>query len=71
VLTSVARKLLFSVAAFGVKYIGPLNVACRDVSRQRLSKYVPAAMGTHAAVEMLLEAVLSTRSVQRGYEEYK
>jgi hypothetical protein len=39
------------------------------VSRQRLCKHVPAATDTHAAIEILLETVFSTRSVQRGYEE--
>jgi hypothetical protein len=39
------------------------------VSRQRLGKYVPAAMGTHATIEALLETVFSTLSVQRGYKE--
>jgi hypothetical protein len=39
------------------------------VSRQRLGKHVPAATGTHATIEVLLETVFSTRSVQRGYKE--
>jgi hypothetical protein len=36
-------------------------VACRDVSRQRLSKHVPAARDTHARIEVLLEMVFCTR----------
>jgi hypothetical protein len=39
------------------------------VSRQRLRKHVPAATDTHATIEVLLEIVFSTRSVQKGYEE--
>jgi hypothetical protein len=39
------------------------------VSRQRLGKYVPAATNTHTIIEVRLETVLSTRSVQRGYKE--
>jgi hypothetical protein len=39
------------------------------VSRQRLGKHVPAAMDTHATVEVLLETVFSTRSVQKSYKE--
>jgi hypothetical protein len=38
-------------------------------SRQRLVKHVPSAADTHATIELLLETVFSTRSVQRGYEE--
>jgi hypothetical protein len=37
------------------------------VSRQRLSKRVPAATDTHATIEVLLNMVFSTRSMQRGY----
>jgi hypothetical protein len=36
---------------------------------QRIAKQVPAAMDTHARVELLLEKVFSTRSVQRDYKE--
>jgi hypothetical protein len=36
------------------------------VCRQRLGKHVPAATDT---IEILLETVFSTRSVQRGYKE--
>jgi hypothetical protein len=39
-------------------------VACRAVSRQRLGKRVPAAMDTHATIEVLLEAVFSTRPLR-------
>jgi hypothetical protein len=35
------------------------------VSRQRLCKHVPAATDTHSTVEVLLETLFSTRSVQR------
>jgi hypothetical protein len=41
----------------------------RDVSRQRLGKHVPAATETHGIIEVLLEKVSSTRSVQRSYKE--
>jgi hypothetical protein len=34
------------------------------VSRQRLGKHVAAATDTHAAIEVLLETVLSTRSAK-------
>jgi hypothetical protein len=37
------------------------------VSRQRLGKNVPATTDTHVTIEVLLETVFSTRSVQRGY----
>jgi hypothetical protein len=46
-----------------------MNVACRAVSRQRLGKHVPAATDTHATIEVLLEIVFPTRSMQRGYKE--
>jgi hypothetical protein len=39
------------------------------VSRQRLSKHVPTAMDAHTTIEVLLETVFSTRSVQRDYKE--
>jgi hypothetical protein len=38
------------------------------ISKQRLGKHVPAATDTHA-IEVLLETVVSTQSVQRGYKE--
>jgi hypothetical protein len=41
------------------------------VSRQQLGKHVPAATDTHATIEVLLETVFSTRSVQRGFKEDK
>jgi hypothetical protein len=37
--------------------------------RQRPGKQVPAAKGTHATIEVLLEAMFSIRSVQTGYKE--
>jgi hypothetical protein len=43
--------------------------ACRAVSRQRFSKHVPAAMNMYATMEVLLEAVFSAQSMQRGYKE--
>jgi hypothetical protein len=46
------------------------TVTRRTASRQRLGKHVPAATNTHATIEVLLETVFSTRSVQRGYKEY-
>jgi hypothetical protein len=42
------------------------TVACRSVSKQRLSKHIPSVTGTHATIEVLLETVFSTRSEQRG-----
>jgi hypothetical protein len=39
-------------------------VVCRAVSRQRLSKHIPAATDAHATIEGLLETVFSTWSVQ-------
>jgi hypothetical protein len=39
------------------------------VSIQRLGKQVPAAMDTHVTIEVLLEILFSTRSVQRRYKE--
>jgi hypothetical protein len=38
-------------------------------SRKRLGNHVPAATDTHATIEVLLEKVFFTRSVQRGYKE--
>jgi hypothetical protein len=43
-------------------------VACRAVCRQRLGKHVPTATDTHGTIEVLLETVFSTRSVQRDYK---
>jgi hypothetical protein len=37
------------------------------VSRQRLCIHVPAATDTYATIEVMLETMFSTRSVQRGY----
>jgi hypothetical protein len=39
------------------------------VSRQRIGKHVPATTNTHAIVELLLETVFSTQSMQMGYKE--
>jgi hypothetical protein len=44
-------------------------VACRTVSRQWLAKQVPAATDTHSTIEVLLETVFSSQSVQRRYKE--
>jgi hypothetical protein len=44
-------------------------VACRAVSRQGLGKHVPPVADTHAAIEILLEAVFYTRSVQGDCKE--
>jgi hypothetical protein len=41
----------------------------QPVSRQWIGKHVPAATNTHGNIELLLEMVFSTRSVQRGYKE--
>jgi hypothetical protein len=41
----------------------------QPVSRQRIGKHVPAAMNTYTKIELLLETVFPTRSVQSGYEE--
>jgi DNA-binding Lrp family transcriptional regulator len=43
----------------------------RDVSRQRLGKHVPAVTDTRATIEVLLEIMFYTWSVQRGYKEDK
>jgi hypothetical protein len=40
------------------------------VSRQWIGKHVPAATNTHATIELLLETVFPTWSVQMGYKEY-
>jgi hypothetical protein len=41
----------------------------RVVSKKRLGKHVPTATDTHATIEVRLETVFSTRSVQRSYKE--
>jgi hypothetical protein len=38
------------------------------VSRQRFGEHVPAAADEHATIQVLLETVFYTRSVQRGYK---
>jgi hypothetical protein len=45
------------------------NGVIQRVSRQRIGKHVPAATNTNTTIELLLETVFSTRSVQSGYEE--
>jgi hypothetical protein len=45
------------------------NVVCRAAARQRLGKHVPAEANTHTTIEVLLQTVFSTLSVQRGYKE--
>jgi hypothetical protein len=44
-------------------------VACRAVYRRRVGKHVPAATDMHAIIEVMLETVFSSRSVQRGYKK--
>jgi hypothetical protein len=46
-----------------------IAVAVKPVSRQWIGKHVPAATTTHTTVELLLETVFSTRSVQSAYNE--
>jgi hypothetical protein len=41
----------------------------QPVSRQRIGKHVPAATNTHTTIQLLLDTVFSTRSVQMGYNE--
>jgi hypothetical protein len=41
----------------------------QPVCRQRIDEHVPAAANTHATIELLLERVHSTRSLQRDYKE--
>jgi hypothetical protein len=43
------------------------NDFMQPVSRQQIGKHVPAATNTHRRIELLLETVFSTRSVQSGY----
>jgi hypothetical protein len=45
------------------------NGAMQTVSRQQIVKHVPAATNTHTTIELLLEAMFSTRSAQSGYKE--
>jgi predicted nucleic acid-binding protein len=44
-------------------------VAMEPVSRQRIDKHLPAVTNTHKIVELFLETVLSTRSVQSVYKK--
>jgi hypothetical protein len=47
-----------------------LWVTTIKLARQRLSKHVPAAMNTHAAIRELLDSVFSVRSVSyQGLDE--
>jgi hypothetical protein len=41
----------------------------QPVSRQRIGKHVPAATNTTTTLELMLETMLSTQSVQSGYKE--
>jgi hypothetical protein len=41
----------------------------QPVSRRWIGKHVPAATNTNTILELLLETVFSTRSVQWGYKE--
>jgi hypothetical protein len=41
----------------------------QPVSRQRIGKHVPTETDTNTTIELLLETVFSTRSLQRGYKE--
>jgi hypothetical protein len=45
------------------------NGVAQPISKQRIAEYVPAATTTHATIEVLLETVFSTWSVQRGDKE--
>jgi hypothetical protein len=45
-----------------------ISKCTKAVSRQRLSKDVPAATDTNETIEVLLETVFSALSVQRGYK---
>jgi hypothetical protein len=45
------------------------NGVMQPVSRQRISKHVPAAMNMNAAIELLLVTVFSTWFMQSGYKE--
>jgi hypothetical protein len=39
------------------------------ISRQRLGKHVFSATDTHTTIEVLLETMFSTQSVEMGYKE--
>jgi hypothetical protein len=41
----------------------------QPVSKQRIGKHVSAATNTQVTIELLLETVISTPSLQRGYKE--
>jgi hypothetical protein len=41
----------------------------QPISRQLIDKHVPMATNTHATIQLLLEAVFSTHSMQRCYKE--
>jgi hypothetical protein len=45
------------------------TVECGAVSRQRLGKHIPTAIGTQATIKVLLETMSSTRSVENDYKE--
>jgi hypothetical protein len=59
-----------------VKHVQPLlcnrrlnNGEPLPVSRQRIGKHLPVKTNTYKTVELLLETVFSTQSVQIGYKE--
>jgi hypothetical protein len=41
----------------------------QPISRQRIGKHVPIATNTNKTMELMLETVFPTRSVQSGYKE--
>jgi hypothetical protein len=46
-----------------------MNLKTGTVSGQRLGKHVPAAMNTYVIIELLLETVFATQTVQRSCKE--
>jgi hypothetical protein len=45
------------------------NSVMKTISRLQLGKHVPAAMNSHATVELLLETAFYTRLVKSGYNQ--
>jgi hypothetical protein len=41
----------------------------QPVSKKRIGKHIPAATNMHATIELLLETLFSTQSVQRSHKE--
>jgi hypothetical protein len=41
----------------------------QPISKQWISKHIPVVTNMHATIELLLETVFSTWSMQRGYKE--